>query len=480
MKVRFYNFSKRKNSTKQPSGTYTEKECKLKDDTSMHDPTVQIAADPTPGYTYAYIPDWDKYYYVQDQVSIAKGITDIVMTEDPMASNKTAIGNCSTRVAFCTNPYYSTKTDPRLSVHTTKTIKFSSGSSFLDMGGCYVLSVMSKTGGAGGVCAIYLMDTAAMSAFCDWINDTSVAAAISSFFNGDLLSGILSCIWVPFPTSAIDVAGTHPSMPQGTLVSTVIVGERSSLADDGKTISCIRLDSYAQARGGDLLSIHLTYPKTDFRAVEPYTSGSLFLPGVGVVDVSMSDLVGGDTISVGHILEFPTGNVTYTISNSNGDLIQTASCCLASPCPLGQVQTNFGGAASSIKTAVAGVAGVAATALTGGLTGAVAAASSAAVLAGGAGAVLALNQRSASISGSNGSRVIQTENVIYYEFAVDTEDPEDSSGYIAIKGRPLGEVVTISSCSGYIECDGASVDLAGSERERDEINAMLNTGFYYE
>lgn len=480
MKVRFYNFSKRKNSTKQPSGTYTEKDCKLKDDTSMHDPTVQIASDPTPSYTYAYIPDWDKYYFVQDQISIAKGITDIVMTEDSMGSNKTAIGNCSTRVTFCTNPYYATKMDPRISVYTTKNIKFSSGSTFLDRDGCYVLSVMSKSGGAGGVCAIYVLDINAMHAFCDWINDTSVAAAISSFFNGDLLSGILSCLWVPFPISAIDLYGLQPEKPRGVSVTAIVVGERNSLIDDNKQIDCIRLLEYGQSRGSDTLAIHLTYPKTDFRAVEPYTSGSLFLPGVGVIDVSMSDLIGGDTINVGHTFEFPTGNVTYNISDYNGNLIQTASCCMAAPCPLGQVQTNFGGAASSIKTAVAGVAGVAATALTGGLTGAVAAASSAAVLAGGAGAVLALNQRSASVSGSNGSRIVLAENVIYYEFAVDTEDPDDSSGYIAIKGRPLGEVVTISSCSGYIECDGASVDLAGSERERDEINAMMNTGFYYE
>ncbi len=71
-------------------------------------------------------------------------------------------------------------------------------------------------------------------------------------------------------------------------------------------------------------------------------------------------------------------------------------------------------------------------------------------------------------------------NPVYVETSLDTEDPEDSSGYIAIKGRPLGEVVTLSSCTGFVQCDGAQVDIAGSEEERDEINALLNEGIYIE
>ena len=468
MKVRFYNFSKRKNSTKQPSGTYTEKECKLKDDTSMHDPTVQIASDPTPGFTYAYIPDWDKYYYVQDQISVAKNITDIVMTEDSMASNKTAIGNCSTRVAFCTNPYYSNKVDPRISVKTSHAEKQSASNTIIDssLTGFYVVTVMSMLGGPTGIGDVYYLDKTNMQNLAGCLSDQDFADAIVALFHGKMQDCILDVKWLPFmPPSASDNYVTP--------VTEMAIGDTDTSVYS-YSVSALRATTYHVKDISVSLAIHKTYPKTDFRAIEPYTSGFLYLPGVGIVQLSMSDLVEGDTVDVQVGEDYITGDIHYAIKNANGDIIQTVKANMAAACPLGSINVNGAGIVNGIKTSIVGAIGL----LSG--NAAMAAAGAGALLSGAANTVLSANQRAASIMGSITGRYHDDYRIIYTEFAVDTEDPEDSSGYIAIKGRPLGEVVTISSCSGYIECDGASVDLAGSERERDEINAMLNTGFYYE
>ena len=47
-------------------------------------------------------------------------------------------------------------------------------------------------------------------------------------------------------------------------------------------------------------------------------------------------------------------------------------------------------------------------------------------------------------------------------------------------GRPLCARRTISSLSGYIECEKADLDSAASPTEKTEIISAMNGGFYYE
>ena len=69
MQVNLYTFSKRENSTKQPTAsTATAFTCVLKDASGVLAPTIKL--DPTIGnprsYNYAYIADFGRYYYVRD------------------------------------------------------------------------------------------------------------------------------------------------------------------------------------------------------------------------------------------------------------------------------------------------------------------------------------------------------------------------------------------------------------------------------
>lgn len=468
MNVEFYNFSKRKNSTKQPSTTGTVKTCVWKENTSIHNPTVQVAGSVDPSFTYAQISSWGKYYYVEDAVTVANGISEYTLREDSMASHKTEIGSCSTRVIYCTNPFYSNKPDPRISVKTSRKITWRSftNSTILNSTGCYILTVMNEQGASKvGVGTTYILNQSAMNTVGNKLCDTSFSQALENFFNGKLSDSILSISWVPF--SYIDtVSGAI------TQVGTIWIGDQSI------TVSAGRFDKFYIKTVSDSVDIHHTYPKTDFRCIQPYTNGSVFLPGIGVVDVSMSDLSESDSLKMYIDIEYITGNVTYSLMNGADDLIQMASCNVAAQCPLGQILSNYGGIANGIKTAVAGAVTMAAGVATGGagfLAGGAAAA-----MSGAANTVLSFNQHASSISGSIGGRTVTLPNPVYYETSIDTEDPEDSSGYIAIKGRPLGEVVTISSCSGFIQTDGAQVDISGTEEERNEINAIMDAGFYYE
>ena len=469
MKVRFYDFSKRKNSTLQPSSSYTEKECLLKENTSLHDPVLQLAGSANVSNNYAYVPDWDRYYFVQDYVSIANGLTEYYLTEDVMASHKSEISACSCRVAFCTNPYYSTLNDPRIAVHTTKDIQGSTSGQILNTTGCYIFTVLNNESNGVGCATSYALNQDGMDKVKQWLSDDSVYAALTNFFNDTPMSAVFACTWIPF--SLTDVPGTA--------VTDLKFGNRTLNGDHYyiATGDAKRVSGFAVISGTASVSCHLRYPVTDFRAVEPYTSGTIYLPGIGNLDLNMSDWIDSTKINVSYTFEVVTGNMEYLLFTDNGALVQSASCNIASQCPLGQITMNSNGMVSGIGTAVA--AGVALFA-TGG-AGMAGAAAAGALISGAANTVLSYNKRSPSVSGASGGRIAALWPYIdHIEYSVDTEDPEDSTGYIAIKGRPLGEVVTISSCLGYVECDGASVSIEGSDRERDEINQIMNTGFYFE
>lgn len=93
MQITLYkNFAKVSNSTKRPTGGTTY-DCKFKDATSYHNPQVLLAASfsDLAGVTYGYMDD--NYYYVDDITTVANGLTEVSLTNDPLATWKGTISN---------------------------------------------------------------------------------------------------------------------------------------------------------------------------------------------------------------------------------------------------------------------------------------------------------------------------------------------------------------------------------------------------
>ena len=100
MKVRFYNFSKRTKSTKQPTGNGTELTVYWKEATSILNPTILCATDIS-GYNYCYIPSWNRYYHFADLKTV-ENMWEVNLSEDPFASWKTAISGTSCNIMYAT------------------------------------------------------------------------------------------------------------------------------------------------------------------------------------------------------------------------------------------------------------------------------------------------------------------------------------------------------------------------------------------
>ena len=464
MKVQLYKtFSKRKNSTKQPGGSdsYTEVDVKLKEFTSVKSPAFALnTTDFT--FEYAYIPTWNRYYFVADQISINSTTTEYTLEEDVMATNKTAIGNTVARIAFSSTGYNTDLIDTRVNVSTKKlNYNRSVTATGLSQTGCYVLTVFNNTSSvSNGLGQSYCMDAANMQKVKAWLGDNSVFQQAVNYFLSNPLESIYQCQWVPFPLGGV-----------GSVVGMINIGNQPSNALSAYTFSGTGI-------AGKTDSITIPWRYNDFRDSEPYTSATLYLPGVGNIDLNMSDWLNSNSIHVQYSYEYGTGDVSYLLVDDNGMLIQSASCNMASLCPLGQFQSNYGGVLSSIGGAASGFATMVAGAVT--ENAGMVIAGGAAALAGGANTALAVNKRAASLKGTLGGRTSALINqFVFTGYYMDTEDCTDAN-YIAQKGRPVALTHAINNHSGYVQCDDASVSIAGDAWERDEVNAFLNSGFFYE
>ena len=500
MTVKFWKgFAKRINSTKQPTATATaELTCRLKENTSVNEPVLQIATNDF-GYEYAYIADFGKYYFVRDVVSTANGLCEYHLTEDSMATKKTDIGNTKAHIAYSSTGYNAKVIDPRITVRNHKTIMKSGGATpgnayrvfSPSADGNYILTVFYgndnnhpiSVNAYTGMSITYFLDYAGIEAFARYLSNN--ITSVSQYFNGTGLNCVFNCLWVPY-----DLIGTedveHGTFVDGNNNIIAYYDTRVRIGNLTSNIDHLPLSSRILAnmpRYTNTISVpcHLQPLTTnDFRASEPYTTGNIYLPGVGTVNLNMSDWQDSDNINVEYTIEYATGNMRYFLKTDAGIILQTHDCCIASQCPLGQnVMTGGAGVIGGIAGMVGGVAALGVTAASGG-TGAAFIPGALSLIMGAANTALSANKRDVTTTGGLGGRMIQTQSyIIHTEFSMNTETPTNAD-YIAERGGPYLGTALISTLSGYVQCEGASISCDASAFEKEEINNYLNNGFYYE
>ena len=473
MNVDFYNFTKRRNSTKVPTATGTTIACTLKEPCSLKSPVLTISGDVF-GYDYAYVADFGRYYFVAEVTSICKGVTQYTLEEDVLATNKTAIGNTVAHIAYSSTGWDKDITDARIAVKGTKSIYHDSQSLGFNSTGVYIIGVVNNqtTGKYGGLC-YYRLDAINMAKLITYMCKSDFWDKIKTYFNGKPMDFIQSCIWVP-------VTGTEFV---GTLETTLYLGDTavadySTVPETPVYISYYPVTTPVAVLGGAAVSVSLGTKFQDFRDNQPYTSASLYLPGIGLTDLNANDFYESASVTIQTIFDITTGDTTYKIFDDTNQLLKTASFNASASVSLSQVNINSAGAIAGIGGVVGGVVGMGIAAAAGNPLGI--ATAGVGVLASASAAVMAANQRSTSVKGTNNGRsgfyTVSASTVVVRQ---DTEDPDDAS-YIAAWGRPVGVTHAISNHSGYVQCENASVSMTGDSYERDAINSFLNGGFFYE
>ena len=436
---------------------------------------ISTSGDLPLNYTYAYIDKFKKYYFVSAPVVLTDGIIQYDLEEDPLASHKAEIGSTVAHIAYSSTGWDKDLTDNRIAVKGTKTIYHDSQALPLESvgSGCYIIGVVNgqNDGSKTGALSYYRMSALELSQLIKYMMKKDIWDSIKEYFNGKTMDFIQSCIWVPHTGAGF----------VGTLQTTFYVGDTAIADYSTVPATPVYIDHYpitTKVLSLGLTSVSLGTKFQDFRDNQPYSSASLYLPGVGLTDLNINDFYESNNVNIETILDITTGDITYKIYDDSNQLLKTVNFNGSASVSMSQINMNAAGAIAGIGGVVGGVVGMGLSALT--MNPVAVAGAGVGVLAGASAAVMAANQRSTSIKGTNSGRSgFFTNAASTVVVRQDTEDPDDAN-FIARCGRPVAATHAISNHSGYVQCEGASVNIAGDTWERDKINSYLNSGFYYE
>lgn len=447
-------FSKRRNSTKQPSQAGTDIAVKLKEDTSIENPVFILQGDQ---FNIDYVQAFGAYYFVSNIISLANGLTELHCEKDPLATYKSQIGSTSAFVEFTSTSSNIIMTDPRNIPSNTFAEKTST---LLDLenyrfasAGCFILGV---AGGLGGV-TYYAMDALTLQQVFNKVYDTTFVSQIENQFF-DIKSCIASCILIPATPSALTNSDPVIIAGQSIGVDADIVSRYTDIPETSYDI---------QFPFGDGIWSEGSENYVDYA----YSVGTLYLPFVGVVPLDIGVVAKSRQIRIGASVDWCTGAIVYKIANASGDFMNTYQGNFAANVPVVSESFNAMGVASGILGMIGG--GVAAA------TGHIAGASAA--MYGGAQQTLQNlslhTQVNGSISSLIGNRLGRQVTA-----TVVTKMPSepDLRQFQAVLGMPFYQVSLINALSGYVKCVGASVSISGESVDRDAINSFLNGGFFYE
>lgn len=472
MNIKYWTgFSKRKNSTKQPTSG-TDATVYLKDDCSILNPVFDCQGVPD-NVNYIYVSAWGRYYYVTDVVHVTKDRINIHCAVDVLATYKTAIGSYTANVEYSANSTNVYITDPRNKPTYVMQEKHSTLVSLTNKGfnnvGCFIVGIISNQG-----LNYFVLSAADFTSLCQTLFDLGNANQLSNNFY-DLANCIVSAVWSTYIPSADILASTVVTI--GGDVSSSPIVTPLELGIFNKITQ--RLD------GIDLGTLTIPFPSDDhnisfsYLDLPPFTTGEIYLPYVGCVPLDLDIFAPFKSISIKMAIDHYTGDIVYSFHNIAGDMIASYQGNCATNIPVSSRSYNAIGKTAAVISAIGGAASIIA-----GI------ASENVALAGSGVTALAnaaiSNYQSGSVhTHTNGSLSSAVSSRLSLDIisTVSTRTPTTwniSTEFAAISGMPYFKSAQISNLSGYIQCSGASVSITGYDAEKESVNDYLNSGFYYE
>lgn len=439
MQIIPYNFTKKKNSTKQPSSG-SPIDVTLKDNTSILRPTFKLSRANV-GFNYLYVANFARYYFVNDITWINNDMAEVSCEVDPMASAKSDIIGSSFYIERSSSSYDNNISDSVV-IPTTEIVQSVATAgdtlSGYDASGSFVCRVVGKNGSKN-----YLLNEGtlqnAFSSFFDLgtLDFSSVESALNAIFLSisDPASYIKSIKWFPFSkaTSSSEICyfGYAPTSAAVPVISNI---------NDATTPITKPARYYNDWRDYD----------------SRFTSCSVFLPGIGNIDLDPLHLQG--SLNVWYHTDVNTGAGVAILADGT-DIISTHACQVGCDVPIG------GLTGSNMITGLANTIGAAASLNIGAtLSGVIETAQT------------KLQPGQSSVSAS-GNKKFWTSNPAV-KINVTRLGSTGAPG--ATKGKPKKSVMALSGLSGYVLCSDASIETSFTAAEKDMINGYLNSGFYIE
>lgn len=468
----YSGFSKRINSTKQPTGG-TIKSVVLKNPTSIIRPTFVITGFDT---SWNYIQWGVRYYFVDDIVFLTNNQAAYTCTLDVLATYKDVIGSSSEYVVRAASASDGTIVDSMYSTKQQRTLQSSNPDGdtvtngfVMPALGTFVFGIQGQASSSGatfGSTSYYCMDIYNASAFMDEIfniqnaqydaNSVESTAGIPEEVYRTIINPqqyIVSCQYLPFEYETVG----------STSVSSIKLGwytfSGSALLFDPS------FDALPTTSATFTLPRHPQVSRGVYMNGEPFTDYVLQFMPFGDITIPSDICIDATKIYCEAITDVITGNSTlkiYTGDSNTGQLIDSRVAKVGVDIAIsgGTYDISLGGVAKR------GVGMVAASGILGKLG----------KLFDDEG-YIASTQRSPEINtqGNNGSLdFLEYPVKLYSRFThVVDDDP-------AQNGKPLCQVRVINTLSGYIKCMNVDVDSVGTKEEKSAIISFMEGGFFYE
>lgn len=486
MKIKFYNYVKRENSMSIPSETAGyEYDVTLKHATSILTPTIVIdfadQTDPRPHiFNYAYIPDFNRYYFITDMNVIRGVIWEYSMKVDILGTYRGVISASYLYLLRCSrdydgnivDTYYPVKTTYNATVRSKITPWATSGG--VEVGvGCFILGIASKPGlitdstfgsikyvalTRDNLCTLvnYLMDAGSLTTgqiAIDGLTQEAVKSII------DPLQFIKSCTWAPIPYNSITT-----TEQQG-----LNIWSWTASGVSYKNIPASPPYMHWTIDFNDIPRHPLNLSRGGYLNTEPYTKMSLCVPPFGLLDIDTTLAADAD-----HII----CNITYDLITGSGilevhyDTATGAPACrlesqIGVQIQLTQVYNDYINAAGGV---IGGGLGILGSILTGNIGGAIMGGVSAI-----SSAANAMKPIQSSLGGNGGFSDLDGYANLY---AVFYDIADEDRAHV---GRPLCREVQMSTMATGAYClalDG-NIAINGTAEEQVQLKAYLEGGFYY-
>ncbi len=462
-----WSFAKRHNSTMQPTGTGTAITLNLKGGSDILAPVFLLNNSGIPSFNYFSFEG--RFYFVTGVKNVRQDLWEISAEVDVLATFKSVIQSTSAHVLYYTHSNTEIA-DRRLSVKASQLTDVQTGSfGFLGKNHCYILTVLGDDSTASyaltpsQIKELYAQDyrdtfDASINAlspvtgtgfadtladFARWIADFLKSSAGAFNYAGTISENIKSCTILPVGAGAI---GGVPNVD-------VYIGAINTLVD-GFQITDRTFE--------DTATVTIPWRASDWRRLEPYHEIYLYIPALGMIQLSPSDLIGESSISVHVSMDVLTGDAIFEVGTPT-KRIYYAATNLGTPYALGSSQTN----PSSVINSLIGAAAIA--------TG-----NPAAMLGGALGIANSLKPHPTCVGSNAGGAILGVEADKISCISVFHDTTVAPSNVSNIIGTPYNGVMSLSGVTGYVQTDGASVAGLMTDAERLQINELLDGGIYIE
>lgn len=448
----YSGFSKAVNSTKQPTGGRSIS-VTLKEGCSVLNPIFILH-----GYSLSdnYVKWGSRYYYIDDIVILHNEVAEYHCSTDVLATFKSDIGASSQFVLRADSAYdlfvvdskYPTRSQSRVS-----NIAFDTLHSEFNNGGCLVIGVVNGIDTASAGVSYYALTPLDARALFDfmfagtWLNASDVSLELQKELVNPF-QYIDSITWYPFDITTSDVPFTPKAIQFGYWGNSGVIGCLLNAANASKGFAQqITIPNHSQVARGYYLNGY------------PYTRLMLECYSFGNIPIDSSYFIDDTKLTLGISVDFLTGMGKLTVrAGTNGDLIYKQYAQIGVPMKVSQVSQGLVGAAANV---VGGAVGLAYGNVVGFAQGVVS-------------GLVSLMPQIAS-TGTNGTKsaFVTAPNLIITRQNLVDEDK-------AQIGRPLCQVKTISTLSGFVLCEGVELDTGASKAEKQEVISYMEGGFFYE